>query len=116
MARVRRDRPAADPARVDPAAGAQTNGSQVRVLSCGPIPTNPPKLVTDTDSNFLFARPHVLSAALTQQVIPLFYERDAKGIPRQWLQRIRRAMITLVPQFTTRRMVRQYTEQYYLGT
>jgi len=57
-----------------------------------------------------------LYAVLTQQVIPLFYERDAKGIPRQWLQRIRRAMITLVPQFTTRRMVRQYTEQYYLGT
>ncbi len=57
-----------------------------------------------------------LYAVLTQEVIPLFYERDAKGIPRQWLQRIRRAMITLVPQFTTRRMVRQYTEQYYLGT
>ena len=56
-----------------------------------------------------------LYTVLTQQVIPLFYERDRKGIPRQWLQRIRRAMTTLVPQFTTRRMVRQYTEQYYLN-
>jgi hypothetical protein len=24
-------------------------------------------------------------------------------------------MVTLVPQFTTRRMVREYIEQYYLG-
>jgi len=55
-----------------------------------------------------------LYSVLTQQVIPLFYQRDAKGIPREWIQRIRRAMVTLVPQFTTRRMVRQYTEKYYL--
>jgi len=51
---------------------------------------------------------------LTQEVIPLFYQRDAQGIPRQWIQRIRRAMVTLVPQFTTMRMVREYTEKYYL--
>jgi starch phosphorylase len=56
-----------------------------------------------------------LYKVLTQEVIPLFYERDAKGIPRQWVHRIRRAMVTLVPQFTTRRMVREYTERYYLG-
>jgi starch phosphorylase len=56
-----------------------------------------------------------LYQVLTQEVIPLFYERDAKGIPRRWLQRIRRAMVTLVPQFTTRRMVREYTEKYYLA-
>ena len=34
-------------------------------------------------------------------MIPLFYQRDAQGIPRQWIQTIRRAMVTLVPQFTT---------------
>jgi glycogen phosphorylase len=55
-----------------------------------------------------------LYKVLTEQVIPQFYQRDAKGIPRQWIQRIRRAMVTLVPQFTTRRMVREYTERYYL--
>jgi glycogen phosphorylase len=56
-----------------------------------------------------------LYEVLTKQVIPLFYQRDEKGVPRQWLQRIRRAMVTLVPQYTTRRMVRQYTERYYLA-
>jgi starch phosphorylase len=55
-----------------------------------------------------------LYKVLTQQVIPLFYQRDAQGIPRQWIQRIRRAMVTLVPQFTTMRVVREYTEKYYL--
>ncbi len=57
-----------------------------------------------------------LYRVLTEQVIPRFYERDAKGIPRRWIQMIRRAMVTLVPQFTTRRMVREYTERYYLAS
>jgi starch phosphorylase len=56
-----------------------------------------------------------LYSVLTEEVIPLFYDRDPKGIPRQWIHRIRRAMVTLVPQFTTRRMVREYTERYYLA-
>jgi starch phosphorylase len=55
-----------------------------------------------------------LYKVLTQEVIPLFYQRDGQGIPRQWIQRIRRAMVTLVPQFTTTRMVREYAEKYYL--
>ncbi len=56
-----------------------------------------------------------LYKVLTQEIIPLFYQRDPQGIPRQWIQRIRRAMVTLVPQFTTHRMVREYTEKYYLA-
>jgi starch phosphorylase len=55
-----------------------------------------------------------LYKVLTGEVIPLFFQRDAQGIPRQWIQRIRRAMVTLVPQFTTQRMVREYAEKYYL--
>jgi len=52
---------------------------------------------------------------VTEQLVPLFYQRDAQGIPRQWIQKIRRAMVTLVPRFTTDRMVREYTEKYYVG-
>ncbi len=55
-----------------------------------------------------------LYRTLTEQVIPLFYKRDEQGIPREWIQRIRRAMVTLVPQFTTARMVKEYAERYYL--
>ena len=55
-----------------------------------------------------------LYQTLTGQVIPMFFDRDEQGIPRQWIQRIRRAMVTLVPQFTTDRMVKEYTRKYYL--
>jgi starch phosphorylase len=50
---------------------------------------------------------------LTEEVIPCFYNRDAAGIPRQWLGKVRRAMTTLVPQFSTWRMVQEYTRKYY---
>jgi starch phosphorylase len=55
-----------------------------------------------------------LYKALTEEVIPLFYNRDEHGVPRQWIKRIRRAMVTLVPQFNTWRMVQEYTNKYYL--
>jgi len=55
-----------------------------------------------------------LYKVLTEEVVPLFFDRDANGIPRKWIQRIRRAMVTLVPQFTTDRMVKEYTQKYYL--
>ncbi len=57
-----------------------------------------------------------LYRVLTEEVIPLFYQRDSHGIPRQWIQRIRRAMLTLVPRFTATRMVKEYVERYYLPT
>ena len=55
-----------------------------------------------------------LYKTLTEQVIPEFYNRDANGIPRAWIQRIRRALVTLVPQYNTWRMVQEYTTKYYL--
>jgi glycogen phosphorylase len=55
-----------------------------------------------------------LYKALTEQVLPAFFNRDDRGIPRQWLQMVRRAMVTLVPQYNTWRMVQEYTRKYYL--
>ncbi|HZM04508.1 MAG TPA: alpha-glucan family phosphorylase, partial [Candidatus Saccharimonadales bacterium] len=55
-----------------------------------------------------------LYKALTEEVIPAFFNRDDRGVPRQWIQKIRRAMVTLVPQFNTWRMVQDYTKRYYL--
>lgn len=55
-----------------------------------------------------------LFKALTEQVIPCFFDRDANGIPRAWLKKVRRAMATLVPQYNTWRMVQDYTTKYYL--
>ncbi len=54
-----------------------------------------------------------LYQALTEQVIPTFFDRDSNGIPRAWIKKIRRAMVSLVPQFTTDRMVKEYAQNYY---
>jgi starch phosphorylase len=54
-----------------------------------------------------------LYKVLTTEVIPAFYDRDANNIPRQWIKKMRSAMSTIVPQFNTHRMVREYVEKYY---
>jgi starch phosphorylase len=51
---------------------------------------------------------------LEQHVIPEFYHRNQNGIPERWVERMRKSMSTLTPQFSANRAVRQYTEQYYL--
>lgn len=55
-----------------------------------------------------------LFKALTEEVIPSFFDRDANGVPRKWIQKVRSAMATLVVQFSTNRMVRDYAQKYYL--
>ena len=55
-----------------------------------------------------------LYKALTQEVVPCFFDRDANGVPRAWIKKIRRAMVTLVPQYNTWRMVQEYAQKYYL--
>jgi len=54
-----------------------------------------------------------LYKTLSGEVIPCFYERDEGGIPRAWIAKIRRAMVTLAAQYDTTRMVRDYTQKYY---
>ena len=55
-----------------------------------------------------------LYSLLETQIIPAFYERDLQGIPTQWVQRMRNSMASLTPKFSTNRMVREYTERYYI--
>lgn len=55
-----------------------------------------------------------LLKVLTDQVIPEFYDRDETGIPRKWIQRMRRSMTSLIPVFNTDRMVAEYVQKYYL--
>ncbi len=55
-----------------------------------------------------------LYRVLTEQVIPCYYDRDPHGIPRRWIHMIRRSFATLVSQFTTARMLQEYTQKYYL--
>ena len=51
---------------------------------------------------------------LEHEVIPLFYERDPDDVPRAWVHVMKEAIRTAVPVFCTRRMVKQYTENFYV--
>ena len=55
-----------------------------------------------------------LFSVIKNNIVPEFYQRDEKNIPRQWLQRIRRSIATLVPQYNTHRMVAEYVRKYYV--
>jgi len=51
---------------------------------------------------------------LENEVVPLFYERDQDGIPKKWIERMKRAIRTLGWKFNTDRMVMNYCEEAYL--
>ena len=56
----------------------------------------------------------LLYRLLEEQVVPEFYRRDAGGLPRQWIARLRASMTQLTPQFSTNRMLLEYVREYYL--
>jgi starch phosphorylase len=51
---------------------------------------------------------------LREEIVPAFHERDAHGLPSAWIRRMKLAIALLTPRFGTARMVREYTERYYL--
>jgi glycogen phosphorylase len=55
-----------------------------------------------------------LYALLESDVVPCFYDRDASGLPRRWLARMRASMAHLTPQFSSVRMLQEYVERIYL--
>jgi starch phosphorylase len=50
---------------------------------------------------------------LQHEVVPMFHERDADGVPQRWVAMMRRSLMTNGPRFSATRMVREYTDQLY---
>jgi len=50
---------------------------------------------------------------LETQVVPTFYTRDARHLPRKWLAMVRQAMLTITPRFSARRMLKDYVRSAY---
>jgi starch phosphorylase len=55
-----------------------------------------------------------LLRVLRDEVIPLFYERDADGLPQQWISMMVESIATLAPRFSAHRMVMDYVRNCYL--
>ncbi len=51
---------------------------------------------------------------IEEEVVPLYYRRDSDNVPRGWIQIVKEAMRTAAPIFSTRRMIKEYTEQMYV--
>jgi starch phosphorylase len=55
-----------------------------------------------------------LIRVLRDEVIPLYYDRDADGLPRQWIDMMVESIATLAPRFSAHRMVQDYVRKCYL--
>ena len=50
---------------------------------------------------------------LETEIVPMYYDRDAEGLPRAWIQRMKASIATNVPRFNTVRMLEDYLQQVY---
>ena len=68
----------------------------------------------DLDANRDDQDAEELYTTLEGRVLPEFYARDAAGIPRAWLSRVRASMATLTPAYSSTRVIREYMTKAYL--
>ncbi|HYL05392.1 MAG TPA: alpha-glucan family phosphorylase [Thermoanaerobaculia bacterium] len=66
-----------------------------------------PAVQDERDSQALFE-------LLEREVIPLYYRRDATGLPRGWISRVKRAIRTLAWRYNADRMVMDYVRELYV--
>ena len=52
-------------------------------------------------------------ATLENVIVPLFYEREADNLPRQWIKMMKNAFVSIVSYFNTQRMVKEYYDKFY---
>jgi starch phosphorylase len=55
-----------------------------------------------------------LYSLLEREIVPMFYHRDADGLPRGWIAMMKNSIRVLAPAFSGDRMLKQYTENFYL--
>jgi starch phosphorylase len=68
-----------------------------------------PNIQYQRDAEFLYA-------VLENEVKPLYYDRDASGIPVRWVQRVKESMRSMGWRFSADRMLRDYAIRSYLPT
>ncbi|MEO6590573.1 MAG: alpha-glucan family phosphorylase [Pyrinomonadaceae bacterium] len=81
----------------------ETNGFSIGDLSSG-----------GTDAEMDAQDAESLYRILEEKIIPAYYEKDESGLPIEWIKRMKNALATLTPQFSSDRMVKDYFEKIYL--
>ena len=54
-----------------------------------------------------------LFSLLENEIVPMFYDRDDRGVPVRWLDKIRASLRSLGPRVTAERMLQEYVERMY---
>jgi starch phosphorylase len=54
-----------------------------------------------------------LYRVLEEEVVPLYYNQAADGLPHKWIAMMKRAVQTLVPAYNSDRMVEEYARNIY---
>ena len=55
-----------------------------------------------------------LYSLLENNIVPLFYDRDRKGVPHGWIEVAKEAIKTVNPVFNACRMMKEYVERMYI--
>lgn len=50
---------------------------------------------------------------LEYEIVPAYYSADESGVPVEWVSHIKNTMVKIAPEFTMKRMIDDYFEQYY---
>lgn len=50
---------------------------------------------------------------LENEIVPLFYKRNERGIPVAWVDVIQKSIAEVAPEFTMNRMLRDYIDRFY---
>nr|MCU0247114.1 alpha-glucan family phosphorylase [Bryobacter sp.] len=50
---------------------------------------------------------------LENEIVPLYYERNERDVPEQWMARVKQCLKALSPQFNSQRMIEEYNTQFY---
>ncbi|HEY3780045.1 MAG TPA: alpha-glucan family phosphorylase [Fimbriimonadaceae bacterium] len=56
-----------------------------------------------------------LYRVLEEEVIPLYFDKDKAGLPREWLKIMKNSMADSISAFSTRRMIDDYVKMYEEG-
>ncbi len=52
---------------------------------------------------------------LENEIAPLYYDLDRRGIPHQWIKIVKEAIKTITPAFSACQMMKEYTQEMYLS-
>ncbi|HEY3384438.1 MAG TPA: alpha-glucan family phosphorylase [Vicinamibacterales bacterium] len=72
----------------------------------GGCTSNDPAEVDAADAEALYR-------LLEGEIVPTFHDRDASGVPHAWLHVVKESIRTVMPNFSARRMMKQYVETMY---